>query len=391
MIVHRVQQCSFVLNENAHNKNVPSILECRGATLQSLCRAIDNSTKLHFPPKSPERSLMVHGYVGHIIIGIKPGADSYSRAWLLHIGNQVLSPWASQYRVMHCDLDWAINGDMRVTLPCRFTVHGTNAFYTSYKCFHHVLDFNLNLYLGFYKVLDSSSYMVELKPNVQQAMMMFGGQLTSVFSHTIADADTSCLDRLGDSLCHHEEPSDGEVDPPEDDDQSEDPPEEDDDQSGAPSSSHASVHSDSEDSSGSSADDAGSDFDPVLAVKSEALYVFNLPPHIGEGSIVVYKNGEIYALCHEFGHSRRCRKSRSHNGNKRKPQQGRPLGYLMAFLMCGDEHVCGSSHKSLCKTMSFADREYARAVLASLPDSQPLFCYERDKLDDESDEPFRCP
>lgn len=125
--------------------------------------------------------------------------------------------------------------------------------------------------------------------------------------------------------------------------------------------------------------------------KQHALVSVTMPQEIGGGKINFYRGGDFYAICSECDHGKRCRKVRTAKYSKTKRGQGRPLGYLCAWLARGDEHSCAIEHKLLVGKIPYADREYFRALLHSVPGAQELFEYERKKLDDEFEEPEECP
>ena len=67
--------------------------------------------------------------------------------------------------------------------------------------------------------------------------------------------------------------------------------------------------------------------------------------------------------------------------------KGRPLGYLMAWLLAADEADDEWEHKNLFKTFDRASREHARRVLEGLPGAEGIFGQERDRADNEESEP----
>ena len=110
------------------------------------------------------------------------------------------------------------------------------------------------------------------------------------------------------------------------------------------------------------------------------------------GSIVWYnKDGRFVAMCgvadHNIVPSKVCSRERtSKEGGQ--PQRGRPLGFLMAWLLDGpawgqkDEHC--DKHLAV---YSHADRLHAREQLKLVPGSEVLFALERPKRLGEADEP----
>ena len=158
------------------------------------------------------------------------------------------------------------------------------------------------------------------------------------------------------------------------------------------SSSDSSSTSSSSSSEGADADEAPDlvvDHPPHL--RDQAVCSFRLPGHLGGGSIVAYKNNEIYAYCGEcIKHGKRCRVSRRGKGATRRAQGGgRPLGYLMAWLLSADECSEAWDHKTFYKKIDRDTRKHGRDLLRGLAGSEDIFAQERDQADDEESEPER--
>ena len=94
-------------------------------------------------------------------------------------------------------------------------------------------------------------------------------------------------------------------------------------------------------------------------------------------------------------HGLRCRKTRvatpAAESSKKYKSQGRPLGYLTAWVLAHAEYTCKDAHARY--EPSLAEREHARHVLRDLRTlaSHYLLSCERLARDDEPDDPFLCP
>jgi hypothetical protein len=110
----------------------------------------------------------------------------------------------------------------------------------------------------------------------------------------------------------------------------------------------------------------------------------------GCGRIAFYASGDFYALCndpmhtmdHFGGHTNHCNRARTSRPGRAR-HQGRPLGFLMAWLVHAVEFVESYEHKPF--KPSFAQRRAARTALRLIPGSLALFHHERGKRDDEVD------
>lgn len=96
------------------------------------------------------------------------------------------------------------------------------------------------------------------------------------------------------------------------------------------------------------------------------------------------------AFCADPRHGR-CRREKVCFGGARSTGQGRPLGYLMAWLMAHDVRT-GREHMDAGLVIPLSDRQVARAVLAAILGSNILFDRERPKRSaEEPDEPVEHP
>ena len=109
-------------------------------------------------------------------------------------------------------------------------------------------------------------------------------------------------------------------------------------------------------------------------------------PH-GDGSLVFYHGtNALQAHCKWPSHGD-CRKQRTIVPGRRAGQ-GRPLGYLTAWLLDAHKHETQNEHNHR-SVVTLEERQNARALLAGLPGSDDLFEKERPRADGEPDEPIR--
>ena len=107
------------------------------------------------------------------------------------------------------------------------------------------------------------------------------------------------------------------------------------------------------------------------------------------GSITWYRySSDFVVVCRM--HAGQCRKHKSSRAYARRPAQGRPLGWMAAWLELHAEHPTAEEHK-LCCHPTLDQRQSARARLAALPSSVGLLSKERDLREGEGDEPIECP
>ena len=116
-----------------------------------------------------------------------------------------------------------------------------------------------------------------------------------------------------------------------------------------------------------------------------------------DGGYLRYYGGDkpfIVAHCTIHG-DRECRLTRSTaaSGARTRAAQGRPLGFLLAWLRCGcrADFVEASHHKTMRPWPSYDDRSRAREEFAAEPDAALWFAVERDRRDDEAEEPEKAP
>ena len=116
-----------------------------------------------------------------------------------------------------------------------------------------------------------------------------------------------------------------------------------------------------------------------------------------ENGWIVYdeKRDDFIATC--WGCHVRCTKTKSAHGRRprweTKPAQGRPLGFLVAWLAKGHAFEDQAAHGEL-DAISFADRLAARArlpALADAPDLATMRGHERPQRSAEGIEPLECP
>ncbi|CAK0794624.1 unnamed protein product, partial [Prorocentrum cordatum] len=110
-----------------------------------------------------------------------------------------------------------------------------------------------------------------------------------------------------------------------------------------------------------------------------------------EGGRIVYnaKKLDLIAECRDASHVK-CRKHRTIKHGPR-PQQGRPIGYLVAWLRKHAEYGSQLTHGS-CNWISKEDRVAARAAFAGMgPRAQALLAIERPRRPGEAAEPDVCP
>jgi hypothetical protein len=139
------------------------------------------------------------------------------------------------------------------------------------------------------------------------------------------------------------------------------------------------------------------DGDAIAPAGAEAEAANDVTIALGAyGHITFYKSkGEFYAYCaFDEHHEQSCRKVRVGMKAKAKnnPATGRPLGFLVSWLM--EAHLFPTSadhrkHEVWCPSQEM--RSAARDFLVALPGSAALFAFERLRRPGEGDEPERCP
>lgn len=149
---------------------------------------------------------------------------------------------------------------------------------------------------------------------------------------------------------------------------------------------------------------AGSSNDPAPAPKGKARPKgpAKQPRRGGResGDILYYSvpGGEIrfypatrrfVAHCEEGRHGQ-CRREKLAHGGAYAPQ-GRPLGYLIAWLLDND-YTSHAEHLACTAVISLEDRQAGREALkAAIGADSPLFAHERCRREGEPEEPEQCP
>lgn len=142
-----------------------------------------------------------------------------------------------------------------------------------------------------------------------------------------------------------------------------------------------------------SADEAGTDKDKAaVSRKKEVVEEVLVVPGYGK----IHFNTKSMALtahCDCINHgSHVCRKQRTSQGAARVTLknigQGRPLGFLTAWLMEQDEYEDQSSHvRAPAHVFTYQKRCKARAHLKTIPGAAQFFAFEREKAGGEESEP----
>lgn len=118
------------------------------------------------------------------------------------------------------------------------------------------------------------------------------------------------------------------------------------------------------------------------------------------GKITWYRHdGRFEAVCRQHqlegsGEGCMCRMTRTSRPSARKSAQGRPLGFLGAWLAASQSHDDRDSHRSklwLATGISRQNRMAARAYLRQLPGGAELLACERPKAQNEESEPEGLP
>lgn len=100
------------------------------------------------------------------------------------------------------------------------------------------------------------------------------------------------------------------------------------------------------------------------------------------------RNRDFYATCGV--HGARCRKTKTSNASLRNPAQGRPCGFLRAWLLRAGDFSTADEHKWMCHP-SFEERQSARQSLLNDPAAAALLSHERQQRSGEGPEPEGCP
>lgn len=117
----------------------------------------------------------------------------------------------------------------------------------------------------------------------------------------------------------------------------------------------------------------------------------------GLGTIAFYNDRQAFqASCFCRAHAGRCAKTRTANAKANKPQQGRPLGFLAAWLIEGPRFHNTSEHMSWDPRSEECPSVETRLVCRALarvehPGFEELEAYERALAPGEQEEPAECP
>ena len=114
-----------------------------------------------------------------------------------------------------------------------------------------------------------------------------------------------------------------------------------------------------------------------------------VPPHIGGGRIVLYRNGDFTAYCGNYDHGCKCKKTRTSHAGAR-PEHGRPLGFLMAWLFTSDTYNDQHDHVHFFRLPKLRMRRAGRESLRDLLGGPALIQFEAGGNVD-GEEPRRCP
>ena len=104
------------------------------------------------------------------------------------------------------------------------------------------------------------------------------------------------------------------------------------------------------------------------------------------------KTNDMYVTCNEPGHNvgSKCSLTRTCNPTaKRKPQQGRPLGFIAAWAAASSKFPSKAEHMAF--KLSFQERRAARDTCKNQPQAVQFLRYEREKREGEESEPDECP
>ena len=115
--------------------------------------------------------------------------------------------------------------------------------------------------------------------------------------------------------------------------------------------------------------------------RSEAEAVFELPGH---GVIRYHLSKNAFeARCEKHG----CVLTRTSNPSKGRGSQGRPCGFLAAWLQMPGTSKEAHMQKSQWRTLSLEERREARRSMAGLATGTHLLNFEREKWEGEQSEP----
>lgn len=107
---------------------------------------------------------------------------------------------------------------------------------------------------------------------------------------------------------------------------------------------------------------------------------------VGRGKIKYYENKGFVAVCKDHEKCVRCRTANP--DAKQRRAQGRPLGYLLAFLLWErDPDTPDTKAGHFSYKPSYEDRVRAREMFCDNPVFAPLFRLERERRPGEPAEP----
>lgn len=116
-------------------------------------------------------------------------------------------------------------------------------------------------------------------------------------------------------------------------------------------------------------------------------FVFILP----HGVLTYYPKKRVFvADCDKHGRQPKCCRTRTANGAANgRGAQGRPLGFLLAYLEHhgGPEVATPEAHYKVAQSLTLAQRAAARAAFAAVPGSAAFLAQERPQREGEGAEP----
>ena len=99
---------------------------------------------------------------------------------------------------------------------------------------------------------------------------------------------------------------------------------------------------------------------------------------------------DVFATCFCANHWPKCVKTKTLNSSDRRPHQGRPVGFLAAWIRDGQSCDTASSHNRAC-IPSLASRRAARQIVTAELNFQDFASKERAVRDGEGSEPEDVP
>lgn len=109
----------------------------------------------------------------------------------------------------------------------------------------------------------------------------------------------------------------------------------------------------------------------------------------GESDQILCAHCEVKAPGQEFKQHGLCRVNRTVKAHATKPWQGRPLGFLVAWLRKARLDTCDdrASHKDHLSLLSLQERQVARTWLINSANFNALLDFERPRFPGEAEEP----